>query len=87
MLGIRLRPDEEERLERHARSLGRPKSAIARDWIIERLDRISIDALMAAAAARISDYERDRLGSADSVLEALDALDGGYDWGSAGPPV
>lgn len=86
MLGIRLRPDEEERLERHARSVGRAKSAVAREWIVERLDAAATDALMAAASGRISAAERGRAGNADNVLDALDAYDGGYDWGPEGPP-
>lgn len=88
MLGIRLRPDEEDRLERHARSLGRAKSALAREWIVERLDRESIDALVAHAAARIAANETgDQARAHGAWFAALDAEDGGYDWGPDGPPA
>jgi hypothetical protein len=92
LLGIRLKPEEEEMLARHARALGQPKSAVVRQWIRERLERDSIDAQMRRAAEVIatatSDTERewhDRL--AEDWAKALDAEDGGYDWGSEGPPA
>lgn len=62
MLGIRLNAESEARLERHARALGRQKSVIAREWILERLERESIDAKMTRAACilaandRVEDY-------------------------------
>lgn len=90
MLGIRLKPEEERRLERHARDVGRPKSAIAREWIVERRECESVEAALSRAAASIAKHERDRLapvGGADAVLVALDAIDGGYDWGEDGPPA
>ena len=58
MLGIRLKPEAEEKLARHARSLGRQKSAIARDWILERLDRESIDEQMRKAARILAAHDR-----------------------------
>jgi predicted transcriptional regulator len=58
MLGIRLKPDAEEMLARHARALGRQKSAVARDWIMERLERESIDAQMRRAARLLAKHDR-----------------------------
>ncbi|KQT33588.1 hypothetical protein ASG29_06045 [Sphingomonas sp. Leaf412] len=90
MLGVRLKPEEEDRLARHARELGRTKSAIVREWIVEKLDRETTDALVARAAARIAAADRGRRDDGgerlDRWLDALDAEDGGYDWGSEGPP-
>lgn len=91
MLGIRLSPDAEERLARHAKALGRGKSVIAREWILERLERESIDAEM----RRVSEYLAtvgdpppfDPDAMMDEWLRALDAEDGGYDWGPSGPPA
>lgn len=90
MLGIRLSADEEDRLARHAREVGSPKSALAREWILDRLDRDSADALVARAAAVIAAHERthERSDSGfDEWLAALNAEDGGYDWGPEGPPA
>ena len=92
MLGIRLPAEAEERLSRHARASGRAKSALARDWIIERLDREGVDELI-RNAARLHGTERDRMAeqvAADATavhLRRLDAEDGGYDWGPDGPPL
>lgn len=91
MLGIRLSREAEERLDRHAREAGRPKSVIVRDWIMDRLDREEVDELIRnAASLHASDRER-MLDSAAAEATAaqlrwLDAEDGGYDWGPAGPP-
>ena len=92
MLGIRLPPDAEERLIRHARSLGRGKSVVARDWILERLDRENIDEEMRlqaiAIAAQTSSKElAERNTLTDNFLRMLDEEDGGYDWGPEGPPA
>ena len=91
MLGIRLSAVEEQRLTRHARETGQPKSTIARDWIVERLDREEIDELIGnAAKLHASDRQRmirsAELDSSDAHLRLLDAMDGGYDWGPDGPP-
>lgn len=92
MLGIRLSRDAEERLERHARDAGRPKSAIARDWIMERLEREEVDELI-RNAARLHAQGRGPVAEAASTtatalyLRWLDDEDGGYDWGPTGPPV
>lgn len=91
MLGIRLSADEEERLARHAREHGRPKSALAREWIVQRLERESIDRKIADAAT-LHASERNEVvrqawnDASDAWLRALDAEDGGYDWGPDGPP-
>ncbi len=91
MLGIRLDARAEERLSRFAREAGRPKSALARDWINDRLDREEIDRKIYNAAALDRD-ERARLidvaagDATDAWLRMLDAEDGGYDWGPDGPP-
>lgn len=91
MLGIRLPAEAEERLERHARDAGRPKSVIARDWILQRLEREDVDELI-RRAARLhatgwTDADRRRANAnSDAHLSALDSEDGGYDWGPAGPP-
>ena len=92
MLGIRLNDEDEGRLARHARERGRAKSAIAREWIVERLDReatdeqirlaASVDA--AAGADLIRRLEHD---ATVAWLQSLDAEDGGYDWGPDGPPA
>lgn len=89
MLGIRLKPDEEERLARHARDMGRPKSAIVREWIIEGLDRTTVDELIRNAARLHATADKARPEAAASTgeyLRALDEEDGGYDWGPEGPP-
>ncbi len=92
MLGIRLSEEAEERLARHARELGRPKSVVARDWIMERLEREGVDRLIRNAAA-LHGAERERvvdLAAADAMrawLRWVDAEDGGYDWGPNGPPA
>lgn len=59
MLGIRLSQQEEALLARHARDLGRPKSALARDWIMERLERESVDAQMRRAAQILAAHDRE----------------------------
>ena len=92
MLGIRLSPESERELERHARALGRGKSVVAREWILERLQRESIDQRMRRAAAFLAtadtgDDQKERDAAARAWFEALDAEDGGFDWGQAGPPV
>lgn len=92
MLGVRLRPEEEERLARHARDIGRSKSAIVRDWIVERLKRDDVDELIRRAAklhaAAWSEADRQRAdANTDAHLRDLNAEDGGYDWGPAGPPL
>lgn len=92
MLGVRLPAEAEAELARHARALGRGKSVIAREWILERLERESIDAQLRRAAAFLSKHERPewleeagRMG--DELLRMLDEEDGGYDWGPNGPPA
>ncbi|MFC3581265.1 hypothetical protein [Sphingomonas hylomeconis] len=83
--------DAEDRLTRYARDVGRPKSVIARDWIIERLEREAIDDLL-RNASKLHRADRDHaLNSAAAEASAahlrwLDAEDGGYDWGPEGPP-
>lgn len=86
MLGIRLPAEAEKELERHARALGRGKSVVAREWILERLRRESIDEQMRRAAAYLARHESpdERVASDATVaawFEALDAEDGGFDWG------
>ena len=90
MLGIRLSDEAEARLERHARALGRGKSVVAREWILERLERESVDDEMRRASELVAaDASTDRPWNdvADAWLSALDAEDGGYDWGPEGPPT
>jgi len=92
VLGIRLSADAEARLERHARETGRPKSMIARDWIVERLDREEVDGRIRGAAAlhAAGQSTAERNGhpkpEEDDILRWLDDEDGGYDWGPSGPP-
>ena len=92
MLGIRLSTDSEMRLARYAKEVGRPKSVLARDWILDRLERESIDEQIRNAAA-LHSIERAQvvdIAAADATsawLRWLDAEDGGYDWGPKGPPV
>ena len=91
MLGVRLSADEEERLARYARETGRPKSAVARTWILQALDREAMDQKIARAASLHAKADHDAVRQAwteatDAWLRALDAEDGGYDWGPEGPP-
>lgn len=91
MLGIRLSEEAEDRLARYARETGRPKSVLARDWIMERLEREAVDGKIAAAAS-LDAAERDEIiartsnDATGAFLRWLDAEDGGYDWGPEGPP-
>jgi len=92
MLGVRLKPDEEEALERHARSVGKPKSTLVREWIMDRLEREEIDRKIANAAALDAEERRGltaRAGEEVTIayMRWLDAEDGGYDWGPNGPPA
>lgn len=91
MLGVRLNASDEERLNRVARETGRPKSALARQWIRDRLDREEIDRKIANAASLDAEERREVVErAADDATSAwlrwLDAEDGGYDWGPNGPP-
>ena len=91
MLGIRLSADEERRLARHAQEQGRPKSALAREWIVQRLQRDDIDEQIRIAAevnarAETPETRRAALAASDAFSRYLDSLDGGYDWGPDGPP-
>ncbi len=91
MLGVRLGVEEEHLLERHARSVGRSKSAIVREWIKDRLERESIDAEMRRTSALLAEHDRKHgypisAAQTDTFLRMLDELDGGYDWGPEGPP-
>ena len=91
MLGIRLSDEAEQRLARHARDAGRAKSVIARDWIMERLEREDVDEQIRHAAAlhaqRFTVGERRAaIAASDAFTRLLDAEDGGYDWGPDGPP-
>lgn len=91
MLGIRLSEEAERRLARHARDAGRPKSVLARDWILDRLEREEVDeqirraAKLHAECATLAD-RRAATDASDAFSRWLDAEDGGYDWGSEGPP-
>ncbi len=91
MLGIRLNREIEQRLDRYARDIGRAKSVVVRDWIVERLERESVDETMRRATASLRDADKDRSEYATAAsaawLEALDAEDGSYDWGPDGPPA
>lgn len=91
MLGIRLGAKAESQLARHARDSGRPKSAIAREWIVERLEREAVDDSIREAsrlhAADRSDASTQAAMEASAAhLRWLDAEDGGYDWGLDDPP-
>ena len=57
MLGIRLKADAEDKLAKYARALGRQKSAVARDWILERLERESIDEQLRRAARILAAHD------------------------------
>lgn len=91
MLGIRLSGEAEERLARHAREVGRAKSVIVRDWIMERLEREDVDELIRnAARLHAAHFDAAAAEAADAAsaeyIRHLDAEDGGYDWGPEGPP-
>ena len=58
MLGIRLSTEDEAKLDRFAREVQRPKSALARDWILERLNRESIDEMMRKEAKLLALHYR-----------------------------
>ena len=58
MLGIRLSAAAEAALANHAREVGRQKSVLARDWILERLERESIDEQMRRAARILATHDR-----------------------------
>ena len=58
MLGLRLSPEIEASLERYSRDVGRPKSVIVRDWIVERLERDSIDERLRRAAQILAREDR-----------------------------
>ncbi|MES2753049.1 MAG: hypothetical protein V4659_00120 [Pseudomonadota bacterium] len=84
-------PDEEARLARYARERGRPKSALAREWIVQRLQRDDIDEQVRVSAevnarAETPEMRRAALAASDAFSRYLDTLDGGYDWGPDGPP-
>ena len=92
MLGVRLNADDEKRLSRFAQESGRPKSALVRDWIMDRLDREEIDRKIANATAldareRRMAVERAADDATSAWLRWLDAEDGGYDWGPDGAPA
>lgn len=91
MLGIRLSSEDDARLARFARERGQPKSALAREWIVQRLYNGDIDEQVRAAAAFNARHEtgearRAALAASDAFGRYLDSLDGGYDWGPDGPP-
>lgn len=91
MLGIRLSEEAERRLARHAREAGRPKSVIARDWIMDRLDRDEVDEQIRRATQLHAEHltvpeQRAAVAASDAFSRWLDAEDGGYDWGADGPP-
>ena len=91
MLGIRLSEDAEGRLARYARETGQPKSALARDWIMERLEQVDVDAQIRRAAKLHAEHwtdvdRRAAVAASDAFSRMLDAEDGGYDWGPDGPP-
>ena len=92
MLGIRLPTEAEKRLERHAKAVGRGKSVVAREWILDRLEREEMDKkIRNAAALHAGEREKVIEWAADEATAAwlrwLDAEDGGYDWGPEGPPL
>ena len=58
MLGIRLSAEAESALANHARAMGRPKSSLARQWVLERLERESIDAQVRRAAQILAAHDR-----------------------------
>lgn len=67
------------------------KSAVAREWIVQRLQRDDIDQRVRTAAevnacAETAETRRAALATSDAFSRYLDALDGGYDWGPEGPP-
>ena len=91
MLGIRLTAEDDARLARYARERGRPKSALAREWIVQRLRSDDIDEQVRAAAEFNARHEtpaarQAALAASDAFSRYLDTLDGGYDWGPEGPP-
>jgi hypothetical protein len=58
MLGIRLSAEAETALANHARSVGQPKSTLVRQWVMERLERESIDAQVRRAAQILAAHDR-----------------------------
>ena len=92
MLGLRLEPELATQLDAFARQTKRTRSSIARDAVREYLDRHSLAAEMKRQlrVIEISLSEEDLVEIAEDTaarLRELDEIDGGYDWGSKGPPA
>ena len=92
MLAIKLEPQDEIRLAQLAKDLGRVTNDVVRDWVLARMDREDVDAKIRNFAS-LDAEERCRIAeiaggdATDAWLRALDAEDGGYDWGPGGPPI
>jgi hypothetical protein len=93
VLGIRLNSEVEARFERFVRRRGQRKSEVGRTAIIEYMDRHEADAefmrqVRLLNEQPLSESERKEAERrTDDWLAALDAKDGGYDWGPEGPPL
>ena len=93
MLGIRLGTDVEARLERFVQRRGQRKSEVGRTAIIEYMDRHEDDGEFIRQVRLLNEppileYEQKEAELlTDAWLAALDAEDGGYDWGPEGSPL
>ncbi|MGI4876123.1 MAG: hypothetical protein ACRYG4_01405 [Janthinobacterium lividum] len=80
MLGIELEAHDDARLDRMAENAGRSKSAVARDWILARMEREDVDAKIRNFASLDVEERLDiaRIAGGDATnawLRALDAED------------
>lgn len=91
MLGVRLDPETERALADAARDEGKSKSELVRHWIKQKLKKRAMaeQVLTSPVWQRpLSPEAKQALDRAtDAYLAALDAEDGGYDWGPEGPPL
>ena len=93
MLGIRLNPAVEERFERFVRRRGQRKSDVGRTAIIEYMDRHEAEGEFLRQVRLLNEVplseaeQKEAERRTNDWLAALDAEDGGYDWGPEGPPL
>ena len=93
MLGIRLSSDVEARLERFVQRRGQRKSEVGRTAIIEYMDRHEENGEFIRQVQLLNEQPMSEFDKKEAELRtndwlaALDAEDGGYDWGSEGSPL
>ena len=92
MIALELPADVEGRLGELADEIGKTRTGLAHDWIIERLNREALnrkirDNSFVNEAERQHAIEVTGGDATDAWLRWLDAEDGGYNWGPNGPPA